>query len=67
MPAADASEAGPEGSETWSTYETYRGKQVFPAFHLKYTNDPADFESFRLAHADGGPAALLAVLLAAPD
>ena len=67
VPAADASEAGPEGSETWSTYETYRGEQVFPAFHLKYTNDPADFESFRLAHADGGPAALLAVLLAAPD
>ncbi len=67
VPAADAARPGPEGSETWSTYETWRGARVFPAFHLKYTDDPADFEAFRRARGGGGPAAFLAVLLAAPD
>jgi hypothetical protein len=67
VPADDASAAGPEGCETWSTYNGYRGDIVLPAFYLKYTDDPADFGAFRKAQADGGPAALLAELIAGPD
>jgi hypothetical protein len=67
LPVDEPSTAGPEGSETWNTYSAYRGDTVFPTFHLKYTDDPAEFEAFRQAHIDGGPAALLAVLLAGPD
>ena len=67
VPTEDASATGPEGCETWNTYNDYRGDIVLPAFHLKYTDDPADFEAFRQAHADGGPAALLGELIAGPD
>ena len=67
VPVEDSSAAGPEGCETWNTYNAYRGDIIFPAFHLKYTDDPADFEAFRRANADGGPAALLGVLIAGPD
>ena len=67
VPVDDSSAAGPEGCETWNTYNAYRGDTVFPAFHLKYTDDPADFETFRQAQADGGPAALLGELIAGPD
>jgi hypothetical protein len=67
VPADDASAAGPEGCETWSTYNGYRGDIVLPAFYLKYTDDPADFGAFQQAQADGGPAALLAELIAGPD
>lgn len=67
VPAADSATAGPPGSETWRTYDTYRGDLVFPAFHLKYTDDPGDFDTVKQSHADGGPAALLGILLAGPD
>tara|TARA_Y100001934_G_scaffold280396_1_gene386990 strand:- start:113 stop:703 length:591 start_codon:yes stop_codon:yes gene_type:complete len=66
-PADSPSTPGPEGSETWNTYNAYRGDVVFPAFHLKYADDPGDFETVKSAHAAGGPAAILAVLLAGPD
>lgn len=66
-PEDDPSAQGPEDSETWRTYDAYRGDAVFPGFHLTYTDDPADFETIRQARADGGPAALLAELIAGPD
>ena len=67
LPMSDTDESGPPGSETWQTYDAYRGDIVFPAFHLKYTDDPGDFEAVKQAHAEDGPAALLGVLIAGPD
>lgn len=67
LPLDNASQPGPKGSETWDTYDAYRGNLVFPAFHLKYIDDPKDFEAIKSAHAMGGPIALLGVLLAGPD
>jgi len=66
VPTEDASATDPDGCETWNTYNDYRGDVVLSAFHLKYTDDPADFETFRQAHADGGPAAMLGELIAGP-
>lgn len=67
LPVDCASLPGPEGSETWNTYNAYRGDRVFPAFHLKYTDNPHDFQAIKSAHLAGGPAAILGVLLAGPD
>jgi hypothetical protein len=55
------------GHETWSVYGTIRGDVVFPAFHLKFADDPAEFDKTKEAQAGGGPAALLGLLLAGPD
>ena len=66
VPANGLSRAELPGHETWSVYQRFRGDVVFQDFHLRFTDDPTEFEKAKKAKASGGPAALHGVRLAAP-